>query len=377
MKTEMENRALAPYALVCAASKGREYPEPSHPFRTIFERDRDRVVHSTAFRRLVNKTQVIPSPTNDHHRTRMTHTLEVAQISRVVARQLHLEEDLTESIALAHDLGHPPFGHAGEDELRNLMKDHGGFEHNLHALRIVTELEYRYPGFPGLNLSWEVREAFAHHSKAKSNVFNQYLAEGKPFLEAQVADEVDSLAYTSHDIEDAITAGLISNDEVMEVSLWRKSQEEIIEKYPFLPSGTLIPATVRNLIDRQVTDLLIQTRQNLESAKIDSVQSVRKNPTLIVAMSPDMRSSRLELERFLHRQVYQHTRVQRMAHKGKRILKRMFEEFLSCPKLLPSRYRERLSRSNIHQVVCDYVAGMTDRFARIEFARLFDTHGDD
>ena len=229
---------LAPYAYSPTDSLGREYPEQDHPFRTVFERDRDRVVHSTAFRRLVNKTQVFPSPTNDHHRTRMTHTLEVAQISRVVARQLGLEEDLTESIALAHDLGHPPFGHAGEDELREFMKEHGGFEHNLHALRIVTELEYRYPGFPGLNLTWEVREAFAHHSKSNDKMLDRYKSVGMPFLEAQVADEIDSLAYNSHDVEDALSAGLITETDIMDIQIWRQTYNDIIRQYPSIPSGT-------------------------------------------------------------------------------------------------------------------------------------------
>lgn len=362
---------LADYAYTPAMSRGREYPEASHPFRTVFERDRDRVVHSTAFRRLVNKTQVIPSPSNDHYRTRMTHTLEVAQISRVVARQLGLEEDLTESIALAHDLGHPPFGHAGEDELRDNMKDHGGFEHNLHALRIVTELEYRYPGFPGLNLSWEVREAFAHHSKSNDRCLEQYRSLGKPFLEAQVADEVDSLAYNAHDVEDALSAGLITEDEVMEVQLWKQAHDEILNLFPSLPSGTRVPSIVRRLIDSQVGDLISQSKTNLEAHHIGSVEAVRNCPTLIIGMSQKMRELRVELEHFLHRLVYRHTRVQRMAQKGRRIIRRLFQEFLACPMLLPTRYKQKLSDFSPHRVICDYLAGMTDRFARMEYGRIF------
>lgn len=362
---------LADYAYTPAMSRGREYPEASHPFRTAFERDRDRVVHSTAFRRLINKTQVIPSPSNDHYRTRMTHTLEVAQISRVVARQLGLEEDLTESIALAHDLGHPPFGHAGEDELRVNMKDHGGFEHNLHALRIVTELEYRYPGFPGLNLSWEVREAFAHHSKSNDKCLEKYRSLGKPFLEAQVADEVDSLAYNAHDVEDALSAGLITEDEVMEVHLWKQAHDEILNLFPSLPAGTRVPSIVRRLIDSQVSDLISQSKTNLEAHHISSVEAVRNCPTLIIGMSQKMRELRLELEHFLHRLVYRHTRVQRMAQKGRRIIRRLFQEFLACPMLLPTRYKQKLSEFSPHRVICDYLAGMTDRFARMEYGRIF------
>lgn len=371
MTAKVSALRLADYAYTPAMSRGREYPEASHPFRTAFERDRDRVVHSTAFRRLINKTQVIPSPSNDHYRTRMTHTLEVAQISRVVARQLGLEEDLTESIALAHDLGHPPFGHAGEDELRVNMKDHGGFEHNLHALRIVTELEYRYPGFPGLNLSWEVREAFAHHSKSNDKCLEKYRSLGKPFLEAQVADEVDSLAYNAHDVEDALSAGLITEDEVMEVHLWKQAHDEILNLFPSLPAGTRVPSIVRRLIDSQVSDLISQSKTNLEAHHISSVEAVRNCPTLIIGMSQKMRELRLELEHFLHRLVYRHTRVQRMAQKGRRIIRRLFQEFLACPMLLPTRYKQKLSEFSPHRVICDYLAGMTDRFARMEYGRIF------
>lgn len=362
---------LAAFAYPPTKSLGREHPEPDHPFRTVFERDRDRIVHSTAFRRLANKTQVFSSSTNDHHRTRITHTLEVAQISRVVARQLGLEEDLTESIALAHDLGHPPFGHAGEDELRGLMKDNGGFEHNLHALRIVTILEYRYPDFPGLNLSWEVREAFAHHSKTNDNSLSKYRSAGQPFLEAQVADEVDSLAYNAHDIEDALTAGLINEKDVMDIRIWRQTNDEIIRRYPSIPTGTRVPTIVRKLIDTQVNDLILQSRENIRHERIDSIEAVRKCSRLLIGMSAQMRELRLELEHFLLRNVYKHTHVQRMAQKGRRIIRQLFHEFLACPSLLPTRYREKLEILSPHQIICDYLAGMTDRFARLEHGRIF------
>lgn len=366
----------AAYALTANQSKGRHHPEPAHAFRGLFERDRDRVVHSTAFRRLVNKTQVFPSPTNDHHRTRLTHTLEVAQISRVVARQIGLEEDLTEAIALAHDLGHPPFGHAGEDELRQFMKEHGGFEHNSHALRIVTMLEYRYPGFSGLNLSWEVREAFAHHSKSNDPSLNEYKAAGSPFLEAQVADEVDSLAYNAHDVEDALTAGLVRETELDDVPLWCRAHREVLNDYPGLPAGTLIPTIVRKLISWQVDDLIQQSLLNLAAEGIDSVASVRACPRPLISMSEPMKSLRKDLERFLHRHVYRHTRVQRMAFKGRRTIRRLFEEFLGNPVLLPIRYRNRLSHESAHRVICDYIAGMTDRYARAEFRNLFSAEDD-
>src|SRR5437762_2289248 len=225
---EREERHLAPYAMRARDSRGRRYPEESHAYRPLYARDRDRVVHSTAFRRLMYKTQVLVNQTNDYHRTRLTHTLEVAQISRTVARQLGLNEDLTEAIALAHDLGHPPFGHAGEEALNECMGDFGGFEHNRHGLRIVTVLEYRYADFPGLNLSWEVLESLAQHSKRpESPEVQKYTAAGQPFLEAQVVDAADSLAYDTHDIDDALSVGLITFDGLGAVEFWRRAVEEV------------------------------------------------------------------------------------------------------------------------------------------------------
>ncbi|MFM8932473.1 MAG: deoxyguanosinetriphosphate triphosphohydrolase family protein, partial [Gemmataceae bacterium] len=309
MRSDIKINQVALYGYSSLLSLGREYPEGEHEFRSPFERDRDRVVHSTAFRRLAKKTQVFPSPTNDHHRTRLTHTIEVAQISRVVARNLGLEEDLTEAIALAHDLGHPPFGHAGEEELANCMDDCGGFEHNTHALRIVTRLEYRYPAFMGLNLTWEVREAFAHHSKKIDSEVLHYRSKGGPFLEAQVADAVDSLAYDAHDVEDAITAGLVSLDELLEVQLVQEMVSEIRKLGPMSNARALVPTLIRNLINRQAGDLIIQTRRNIAKNRVESLADVRAMKTALVANSPELLEKIKQLEIFLKSRVYHHHRV--------------------------------------------------------------------
>ncbi len=351
---------------------GRQFPEVEHSFRSPFERDRDRVVHSTAFRRLAKKTQVFPAPTNDHHRTRLTHTIEVAQICRVVSRNLGLEEDLAEAIALAHDLGHPPFGHAGEEELAECMSCEGGFEHNAHALRIVTKLEYRYPDFMGLNLTWEVREAFAHHSKKISEEIRHYRSKGGPFLEAQVADAVDSLAYDAHDVEDAITAGLVSLDDFLDVELVSETVREIRQSGKMANSRALVPTLIRKLIDTQVADLIAETTRKIRSAKVENLKDIRARQDLLVGNSQSLTEKITQLEKFLRERVYFHYRVQRMATRGRRILKRLFDEFCRVPKLLPGRYQGRLEAEGLKRVICDYLAGMTDQFAISEYQKLFD-----
>ncbi|HZT79787.1 MAG TPA: deoxyguanosinetriphosphate triphosphohydrolase [Gemmataceae bacterium] len=369
---DREEEVLAPYAMRTRQSKGRRYPEPPHPFRTLYQRDRDRVVHSTAFRRLMYKTQVLVSQTNDHHRTRLTHTLEVAQISRTVARQLGLNEDLTEAIALAHDLGHPPFGHAGETALDECMKGHGGFEHNRHGLRIVEVLEYRYADFPGLNLSWEVLEAMALKSKRRDAAeVREFTAAGRPLLEAQVVDAADSLAYDTHDIDDALAVGLITAADLDEVAFWRKAVERVRQQHRGVGPLQFQPTVVRALIDWQVTDLLENTRQRLRQHRIRTVEDVRRAPEVLVGPGPEVRALKAELEDFLHRRVYRHYRVQRMAAKGQRVLRALFTEFRREPGLLPERYARRAAAGQPERVVCDYLAGMTDRYAQDEYQRLF------
>jgi dGTPase len=369
---DREEEVLAPYAMHTRHSRGRRHPEEPHPFRTLYQRDRDRIVHSTAFRRLMYKTQVLVSQTNDHHRTRLTHTLEVAQISRTIARQLGLNEDLTEAIALAHDLGHPPFGHAGEAVLDACMKDHGGFEHNLHGLRIVEVLEYRYAGFPGLNLSWEVLEAQALHSKRRdAPEARDFVGVGQPFLEAQVVDAADSLAYDCHDIDDALSVGLITFDDLDEVEFWRRAVELCRQCYPAIGPLQFQPAVVRQLIDWLVTDLLEQTRQRLRQHRVRSVADVRQAPELIVAPGAEVRALKTALEEFLLRRVYRHYRVLRMATKGGRLLRSLFRECCQAPELLPERYARRALAGSVERTVCDYLAGMTDRYAQEEYLRLF------
>lgn len=369
---EQEEKLLAPYAMRTRLSKGRQHPEPGHPYRTLYTRDRDRIVHSTAFRRLMYKTQVLVNQTSDHHRTRLTHTLEVTQISRTIARQLGLNEDLTEAIALMHDLGHPPFGHAGETALDECMRGQGGFEHNHHGLRIVTELEYRYAEFPGLNLSFEVLEAQAMHSKRPEHPeVVVYLGAGQPTLEAQVVDAADSLAYNTHDIDDALSLGLITSQDLEEVPIWRIVVDKLRDMHGILPPLQFQPTAVRALIDWQVSDLLEQARQNLRQKTIRSLDDVRRAPEILIGPSLEMQKLKEELEDFLHQKVYRQYRVMRMAYKGQRIIQSMFEELSRHPDQLPERYQVRMQKFSVPRVVCDFIAGMTDRFAQDEYLRLF------
>jgi dGTPase len=389
-----EESWLAPYAMRGRDSRGRRFDEPDHPFRTIFQRDRERVVHSTAFRRLMGKTQVLVGQINDHHRTRLTHTLEVAQIARTVARRLRLNEDLAEAIALSHDIGHPPFGHAGEQALAACLHAQGGFDHNLYGLRRVDILEERYPDFPGLNLSWELREAFVQHSKCRElPECREFLAAGSALLEAQVVDACDSLAYDTHDTDDAVGIGLISLEELDTVELWRLAAAPARERHANLSTDSFRAAVIRELIAWQVTDLINETGKRIAAAGVQTVEDVRRIESPLVGFNPELMALKVELERFLHERVYRHHRVLRMAVKGKAVLERLFEEFVRRPELLPDRHLARWENApaallrratagvipkekSIERVVADYLAGMTDRFARQEYARLFQPDGD-
>jgi dGTPase len=370
---EREEEVLAPYAMHTRQSRGRRFDEPPHAFRTLYQRDRDRIVHSTAFRRLMYKTQVLVNQqAGDYHRTRLTHTLEVAQIARTVARQLGLNEDLTEAVALMHDLGHPPFGHAGETVLDDCMQAHGGFEHNRHGLRIVELLEYRYADFPGLNLTHEVLEAQAMHSKRPdAPEVKPYLAAGQPLLEAQVVDAADSLAYNCHDIDDALMVRLITPDELRRVPMWQTVAEHVRQRHGEMPPEQFQPTVVRGLINWQVTDLLEQTRQNLRRENIRTVADVRRAARPLVAPSAEVQRLKAGLEEFLQERVYRHFRVLRMAHKGQRMVRLLFDEFCRHPDQLPDRYQQRAREAGLEQTVCDYLAGMTDRYAQDEFLKLF------
>jgi len=387
----LEETWLAPYAMHGRDSRGRRYPETPHAFRTIYQRDRERLVHSTAFRRMVGKTQVLVGQINDHHRTRLTHTLEVAQISRTIARRLRLNEDLTEAIALSHDIGHPPFGHAGERALDECLKDHGGFDHNVQGLRRVDLLEERYPEFPGLNLSWELREAFVQHSRRRDLVeYAEFFEVGAPLLEAQVVDAADSLAYDAHDTEDALVIGLIHPDDLEGVELWRQISDKSRAQYPSLKEEALRPVIIRELIARQVADLISETEAQIRRLRFESVADVRRHQTAVVSFGPELKRQKAELEVFLRERVYCHNRVLRMGMKGQRFIKALFAEFTRVPEFLPSSHLFRWERSarppgyrsprppeqRIERVVADYLAGMTDRFARQEYLRLFHPDND-
>jgi dGTPase len=391
---EFEHSWLAPYAMRGRDSRGRLHPEPSHPFRTVFQRDRERIVHSTAFRRLIGKTQVLVGQINDHHRTRLTHTLEVAQISRTVARRLKLNEDLTEATALSHDLGHPPFGHAGEAALAECLDGRGGFDHNLYGLRRVDVLEDRYPEFPGLNLSWELREAFVQHSKCKElPECREFLSAGSPLLEAQLVDACDSLAYDTHDTDDALGIGLITLEDLDGIELWRRAAAPVRERHPDLRGDSFRAAVIRGLIAWQVADLIEETKRRLNAYRIVTMADVRACLHPIVGFGADLMALKIQLEQFLHERVYRHHRVLRMAAKGQMLLKRMFTELVSRPELLPERHQSRWAgapagvlrragttvvpqEASLERVVADYLAGMTDRFARQEYLRLFHPDGD-
>jgi dGTPase len=372
----MNSETTSPYAMRTLDSQGREFPENEHPFRNIYQRDRDRIIHSTAFRRLAHKTQVLVTQTNDHHRTRLTHTLEVAQISRTVARQLGLNEDLTEAIALSHDLGHPPFGHAGEYVLRDCMADHGGFEHNRHALRIVEYLEYPYADHPGLNLTWEVREAMALHSKTpESPEVKKYLRHNLPFFEAQVADTCDSLAYNAHDIDDAISLGIITLDDLSESKVWCVSLEKARKTLSTKATQAQIQlCAVRFLIDIHVHDLISNSKSNIAKINSTSLDAIRNSASHPVCHSNEVEGMKRELGKVLKEKIYNNWRVQRMANKGARFVNSLFAEFISNPSELPARYKNRIPLEGLHRTACDYIAGMTDRFAQEEYKKIFNPY---
>lgn len=357
-------------------SRGRRYPEAEHPYRGIYQRDRDRILHASAFRRLTAKTQVLVWGTNDHHRTRLTHTLEVAQVSRTVARQLGLHEDLTEAIALAHDLGHPPFGHAGEAALDECLKDHGGYEHNWQGLRIVEELEQRYPGFPGLNLTWEVRESLAFHSKRPNVPEVQQYRQGiqQPTLEAQVVDAADSIVYDVHDLEDAFGVKLITLEQVRQLQFWREAEKALLQQHGSIPAARLIPTVLRYLLAWREREMLQTTKARITAAQINSVDAVKAFKEPLVEEGAALLPVIQELRRFLSEKVYHHPDVIKMASRGKRIVRSLYEAYTADPKLMPEFHAERATQITTARAVGDYVAGMTDRLAAIEYRQLFQLH---
>jgi dGTPase len=366
---------LAPYAVKSSSSGGRVHPEVEHPFRLAFQRDRDRIVHCTAFRRLEYKTQVFVNHEGDHFRTRLTHTLEVAQIARTIARSLRLNEDLTETIALAHDLGHPPFGHAGEHAMNEMMQSHGGFEHNQQSLRIVEVLEERYPEFPGLNLTWETRDGLQKHRPRLSPLDPNSPAMAVALsLEAQVTDYADEIAYNNHDIDDGLTSQMIELESLREVSLWEEHFRDIEQRFPRVPRKIQWRHTVRMIINSLVLDLCEETFRRLAALGIASLEDVRQAPQPLVGFSQAMARKNADLKQFLSEYLYRHYRVIRMAEKARRIIHDLFEAYASSPRQMPPSFLARTAPEGMPRAVCDYVAGMTDRFALEEHRKLFDPH---
>ena len=370
-----EEQWLVPCAMKSGRTRGRVHPEPEDPVRTVYRRDHDRIIHSTAFRRLEYKTQVFVNHEGDYYRTRLTHSLEVAQIALSIARALRLNEDLVETVALAHDLGHPPFGHAGEDALHDLMEGHGGFNHNIQGLRIVDLLEERYPGFPGLNLSWEVRESINKHRAPYEEPGLAITLDPNvsPLLESQIADIADEIAYDNHDLDDGLTSGLIKEEELRGKALWDEACEQVEQGGAPLSSEIRKYQIVRTLINRQITDLVQASAQRLAQHHIDSIEDVRACPERLIVFSEPLQQLRKPLKHFLWTHLYHHYRVVRMADKAKRFIAELFGLYLKKPAQLPNTTRQRIERGeDPHRVVCDYIAGMTDRYCLEEYKKLFD-----
>ena len=366
----IESLSLAPYAVQAAHSKGRLFPENESAFRTAFQKDRDRVLHTSAFRRLEYKTQVFTNTQGDYYRTRLTHTLEVAQVGRTVARALGVNEDLTETIALSHDLGHPPFGHAGEKILDALLESHGGFDHNRQSLRVVTKLEKRYQDFDGLNLAWETLEGIVkHESEYDVADASDFEPTWRASLEAQIANLADETAYNAHDLDDGLRSGLLEARQLCDVAIWLKFTSELGFNPEYL-SEFERRVLIRELLGWVITDIVQTSTANL--AGIDSLSAVRDSSHTIIAHSAQASQMLRELKHFLYQNFYYHYRVMRQVHKAEHILTSLYNAFTSRPKMMPDNHQARVEKVGLERAVCDYLAGMTDRFAMDEFNKLFE-----
>jgi len=375
---------LATYAAHESRSKGRMHAEPRPQFRDEYQRDRDRIIHSTAFRRLVYKTQVFVNHEGDLYRTRLTHSMEVAQIARTAARALRLNEPLTEAISLAHDLGHTPFGHAGQDALNECMRDYGGFEHNLQSLRVVDELEERYAEFHGLNLMFETREGILKHcslanARNLGELGQRFIQRHHPSLEAQLANIADEIAYNNHDVDDGLRAELIDIESMRSVVLFRREHDAVHKRHPTLSGRRLISEIVRHMIDRVVTDLIRNSQTAIDAVAPDSIDAVRQCGRPLIALSDEVAAEHQDLKRFLRQHVYKHFRVLRMTTKARNVVQSLFQAFFDAPELLPGEHqdvalqsREKHGDRGLARAVADYIAGMTDRYAILEHQRLFD-----
>jgi dGTPase len=369
---EFEDRTLAPYGMRSRASRGRVHAEDEHPYRTAFQRDRDRIIHTTAFRRLEYKTQVFVNTEGDYYRTRLTHTLEVAQIGRTLARALGANEDLTEAVCLVHDIGHPPFGHSGEQALNALMKGHGGFDHNQQSLRVVETLEQRYPDFPGLNLSYEVREGIVkHETEYDVSSAQSFEPHKRGLLEAQIANAADEIAYNAHDLDDGLRAGLITPADLNGLELWERLKHSVGwdgTGFDDLWRHRLI----RRLIGLEVTDVINATEDRITAAGVKSTEDVQLLDHHLIGFSDAQKQINRGLKNFLYQRMYRHTRVIRMQVKADRLLGELFEAYVTEPGQLPRSAQQRIEHEGLQRAVCDYIAGMTDRFALDEHAKMFD-----
>jgi len=384
---EMAERAtLAAFAQKSGNSRGRKYPEPSHAYRMEFQRDRARIIHSRAFRRLEYKTQVFLNGTGDHLRTRLTHSIEVASISRTIARALGLNEDLAEAIALAHDLGHSPFGHSGEEMLAECMSDYGGFDHNKQSLRVVELLENPYPNFPGLNLTFEVREGLRKHQafyemdevagpsrlrdqnrKSEARTLHKYRC---PSLEAQVADLADEITYYSHDLDDAVDFEILSAAQLEENKVWRRSHRAVLSHYPAAREPELRKLVIRDIIDVQVHDVIAASARSIAEANVQDGDDVRRQPAPLICYSDELSAANRKLRKFLYQNVYYHPRVADVNRRACEMLRRVFEEYVVEPDRLGEAATKRIEAEGLHRTVCDYIAGMTDRYLMEEYARI-------
>lgn len=374
---EHERATLAPYAQRSGDSAGRKHPEPPHPLRTEYQRDCARIIHSRAFRRLEYKTQVFLNGTGDHLRTRLTHTMEVTSISRSIARALGLNEDLAEAIALGHDLGHPPFGHSGERALNERMRDHGGFDHNAQSLRLLERIEKKYPGFDGLNLTFELLEGLQKHRKLFEPLpgSGAGFGEGEPYtnpsLEAQVADIADEIAYYSHDLDDGLDFHLIHPRQLAALEIWQETYEEVKTRFPRLRGRELQSYVIRCMIDREVEDVIRTSSGLLETRGIGSVEEVRREQTPLIGYSEGLVAANRRLRKFLYGNLYAHPGVREVNDRACEMLRNVFDAYLANPKLLGSQTASRIRTDGLHRAVCDYLSGMTDRYLVEEHGRLF------
>jgi len=375
---------LAVYACRTACSRGREHDEPESEHRNPYQRDRDRIIHSTAFRRLEYKTQVFVNHEGDHYRTRLTHSIEVAQIARSICRSMRLHEDLAEAVALAHDLGHTPFGHSGQDALNAAMKNFGGFEHNRQSLRIVEKLEHKYAAFTGLNLSYETREGIVKHHSAYDTPTNRDLCRfnlhEQPALESQIGNLADEIAYNNHDVDDGYRAGMLSIDDLLKLELFGHFFTQVNITFPHVSERLKVNETIRHMINFLIVDVIEETGQRIRDLNINSFEEVRAAKTPLVAFSRSARKKNGELKKFLYKNMYRHYRVARMANKAERVIREIFDAYMQSPAMLPkhqqheleaARLSGSLSKERLARIIADYIAGMTDRYALDEHERLF------